>query len=126
MALTARHKALRFFLDHGGYWYNPNEETEFQGRWRSARALADAEQRMRTGDYYIDIEPDPLPWDGDMPYDGPLWIVSLWKGVAPWDRELLGSLSGVAAEADAPYLRVVAAELAAEYIPATEREGVPA
>lgn len=126
MALTARHKALRFFLTYGGYWYNPNEESEFQGRWRAARTLADAEQRLKAGDYYIDIDPDPELWDGDTPYDGPLWIVSLWEGTYPWDRELLGSLGSVAAEEGDPYLRVVAAELAAEYIPVAETQEVTA
>ena len=67
--LTERHKALRFFLDHGGYWYNPNKESEFQGRWRSARTLADAEARMRAGEYWIDVTADPEPWDGEVPWD---------------------------------------------------------
>jgi hypothetical protein len=116
--LTARHRALRFFYDHAGYSYDArNGETPFQGRWRAAQTLTDAEQRLREGPYYIGIEPDDRPWDGDTPYDGPLWIVDLWEGVYPWDRELLGSIGGVAAEPDDPYLRVVAAELAAEYIP---------
>ena len=114
--LTARHKALRFFLDNAGWSYDPLTETPFQGKWKGARTLADAEERMRRGSYYIDIEPDDLPWDGDFPYDGPLWIVSLWEG-AWWEQELLGSLSGVACPKDDPYLRVVAAQLAAEFIP---------
>lgn len=119
--LTERHKALRFFLDHGGYWYNPNKESEFQGRWRSARTLADAEARMRAGEYWIDVTADPEPWDGEVPWDGPVWIVSLYAGPW-WEQELLGSVGSVAAHEGDPYLRVVAAELAAEYI----KEGVSA
>lgn len=126
MALTARHKALRFFFDHAGYSYNPATQTPFQGKWEGARILADAERRLKDGPYYISIGPDPHPWDGDVPYNGPLWIVSLWEGTYPWDRELLGSLGSVAAEENDPYLRVVAAELAAEYIPVAETQEVSA
>lgn len=118
--LTQRRRALRFFLDHAGYSWDPTRETEFQGRWRAARALADAEARLRAGPYYVDVTPDDLPWDGDEPYEGPLWIVSLWQGVGPWERVHLGSLGGVATPTDDdPYIRVVAAELADEHI----REG---
>lgn len=126
MALTARHKALRFFLDHGGYSYDPATQTPFQGKWESARTLADAEERLRKGPYYIEVETDPEPWDGDMPYDGPMWIVTLWRVDDTVQPRVLGSLGGVAAQEDDPYLRVVAAELAAEYIPVAETQEVPA
>src|SRR5688500_4393411 len=118
--LTQRHKALRFFFDRAGYSYDPATESPFQGRWRAARVLTDAERRLREGEYWVDVVPDDLPWDGDFPYDGPLWIVSLYRGPW-WEQELLGSLSGVACPQGDPYLRVVAAELAAEHIP-TEGE----
>lgn len=114
--LTERHKALRFFLDHGGYWYNPNKESEFQGRWRSARTLADAERRLKRGPYFVSTEPDDLPWNGDVPWDGPIWVVTLWRVDGSDVPVAMGSLTGVGAHEGDPYLRVVAAELAAEHI----------
>lgn len=112
--------AERFFYDNAGYAYDPANQTEEQGHIETARGLAHAESRFRNGPYYADVVPDDIPYDGDAPYDGPVWVVTLYRysdGQEP--DELLGSLGGVACESDSdPYIRVVTAELAGEYLPA--------
>lgn len=109
-------EAEQFFYDNAGWSYDPATESEEEGRWRCARVLAEAEARLKAGPYFVDHEPDDLPWDGDVPYDGPLWIVTLYSVAGNLDGEILGSLSSVACEADDPYMRVVAAELASEWL----------
>jgi hypothetical protein len=117
----ARKEALRFFMDHAGYSYDPATETPFQGRWRTAKALTDAERRLKAGPFYVTTEPDDMPWDADVPWDGPVLVVTLWSVDGSDTPTMLGSLSGIGAYEGDPYLRVVAAELADEYLP-----GVPA
>lgn len=107
----------QFFYDHAGWSYNPEMETEEQGRERGARALAAAEKRLKDGPYYVDHTPDDMPWDGDMPYDGPLWNVDLYSVENSTTAVLIGSIGSVACEENSPYMRVVAAELANEHIP---------
>lgn len=109
--------AERFFYDHAGYSYSPATQTPEQGHVESARRLARAEARLNAGPYFVSHEPDDRPWDGDTPYDGPLWTVTLWCVSGTADPEILGSLSSVACEDGDPYLRVIAAELASEYLP---------
>lgn len=121
--------AEQFFYENAGWSYDPATETEEQGRRRGAVALARAEERMKAGPYFVDVEPDPEPYDGDVPYDGPLKVVNLWQMADPtrpeflWQMtdptrpELLGCIGGIACEEGDPYLRVVAAELALEYLP---------
>jgi hypothetical protein len=116
--------AEQFFYDNAEYSWNPATETQEQGRERCARELAAAEQRMKDGPYYVTEEPDPEGIDWDNGYDGDVWVVQLWKNV---DEETygdypLGSLGGVACDEDSPYLRVVAANLALETIPAEQKE----
>lgn len=107
----------QFFYANAGYSYDPLTETPEQGRQRCARVLAAAERRLKTGPYFISVIPDDVPWDGDVPYDGPLWIVQLWSVGASSEAHLIGSIGGVATETDTdPYIRVVSAELASEYI----------
>lgn len=110
-------KDEQFFYDHAGWSYDPKTETERQGRERGAKSLAAAEKRLKDGPYYFTTEPDDVPWDGDLPYDGPLWIVSLWSVRGTASGELIGSIGSVACESGDPYMRVVRAELASEYIP---------
>jgi hypothetical protein len=108
---AALSEAERFFYDHAGNSYNPRIEIE------AARRLAAAEQRMKDGPYFIAVTPDDVPWDGDVPYDGPLWIVGLYSVEGSTDSELIGSIGSVATETVSdPYIRVVAAELASENI----------
>src|SRR4051812_20711304 len=115
MAIPPQPKGIRmndreqFFYDHAGYGYDPKAETAEQGRERCARELAAAETRLLAGPYFVGIEPDSTPWDGDVPYDGPLWTVALYSVADTDQAELIGSLSSVACEAGDDYLRVVAA-----------------
>lgn len=113
MTLT---EAEQFFYEHAGYSYKTGEETPDAGRMRGARELAAAERRLKSGPYYIDVTPDPEPWDGDVPYDGPLWIVELWSVEETAEPKMLGCLGSVACEEGGDYLRVIAAELADEHI----------
>lgn len=110
--------AEQFFYDNAGYCHNPATETEEQGRRSGAVALARAEERMKAGPYLINVEPDPEPYDGDAPYDGPTWVVTLHSVADSTRPEPLGSVGGVACYEGDPYMRVVAAELASEYLPA--------
>lgn len=105
----------QFFYENAGFSYRPDETPE-QGRARCARVLAMAEKKLIIGPYFVSHEPDDQPWDGDVPYDGPLWIVSLWNVADTTEPVRLASLSGVACEESDPYMRVVAAELAAEHL----------
>lgn len=108
-------EAEQFFYDNAGCSYGAGETPE-QGRARCARMLAAAEKKLIDGPYLISHEPDPEPWDGDEPYDGPLWTVSLWTVEGEKEPVLIGAIGSVACEELDPYMRVVAAELAAEYI----------
>lgn len=112
-------EAEQFFFDNAGFSYDPETETPDEGKWRCARVLAEAEARLKAGPYFVGHEPDDQPWYGDFPYDGPLWFVTLYSvaGNVEGD-EILGSIGSVACEAGDPYMRVVAAELASEYLPA--------
>lgn len=115
-------EAEQFFMRHAGWSYDPETETPEQGMIRGARQLAAAEARFKAGPYFANHEPDDQPWDGDEPYDGPLWIVSLYSVAGTSEPELIGSLGSVACEADDPYMRVVIAELASEHIKDDEPE----
>jgi len=114
MSLTEQEQ---FFYDNAGYSYMPARETEEEGRVRCARELARAEDCLKAGPYYIQITDDPEPWDGCEPYEGPLYIVSLYSVENDIQPALIGSLGSVACESeDDPYIRVVSAELALEHI----------
>ncbi len=115
--LTAREA---FFAEHAGVGYQPRVETFEQGQRRGARELAAAERwLLDSADLRVGIEDDPFPWDGDVPWDGPLYVVSIWRDRWPDSDEpqCVASLGSVAVDGlDAPYLRVVAAELADELL----------
>lgn len=114
-------EAEQFFYDNAGYSYDPKTETKVEGRRRCAAALAAAERRLKDGPFFIDYEPDNEPWDGDVPYDGPIWYVGLYSVEGATDSRLLGGMGMVACEEGDPYMRVVAAELALEWIPKNEQ-----
>lgn len=122
--MSATHAAaFRFFYDNAGHSQMPGE-TERQGRTRGAIRLLLAEAALKSGPYFISLEADPEGWDADVPWDGPVWIVSLWH-VRNTDKPvLMDSVGGVGANEDDPYLRVVAAELAAEKLPAPTQSDV--
>lgn len=109
--------AVEFFYEHAAYCHDPVKETEEEGRRRGARALAAAELRAKAGPYFFDAEPDDEPWDGDVPYDGPLWVVTLYSVEGSAVGMPLGALGSVACELDSDYMRVVRAELALGYLP---------
>lgn len=111
-------EAELFFFEHAGFSFDPKTETPDEGRWGCARSLAAAESRLKAGPFYVDHEPDSEPWDADVEWDGPVWVVSLYRVDGSAEPELLGSLGGVGCEDGDPYLRVVAAQLADEYLPA--------
>lgn len=109
-------EAEQFFYEHAGYSYDRATETAEQGRRRGARVLAMAEKKLINGPYFVSREPDPDPWDGDVPYDGPLWVITLWSVAGTAEPVALASLGSVACEPSDSYMRVVAAELAAEHL----------
>lgn len=103
--------ARAFFYEHAGYCRGRHETIE-QARERTAGFLADAEAALAAGPYFITMTPDPEPWDGDVPWDGPVWILSLYGAAGSESAVLLDSIGGVACESGDPYLRVLRAELA--------------
>jgi hypothetical protein len=107
---------VKFFYEHAGYSFNPATETEEEGRMAGARALAEAEGRVKAGPYFFTEEPDDQPWDGDFPYDGPLWHVALLSVEGATGATCVAGIGGVACELDSDYMRVVRAELALEHL----------
>ncbi len=106
--------AEQFFYGNAGWSYDSAIETSDEGRIRCAVALAHAEATLLAGPYWIEVKPDPFPWDGDTPYDGPLWSVFLWSCADTTEPYLVGSLHSVACERYDAYIRVVSAELVSE------------
>lgn len=107
-------EAERFFYEHGNYSWKPKlVESEEEGKVRCARSLAAAERRLVAGPFYVTTDEDSDPWDGEVEWGGPVWVVSLWSVEGTSDRgNLVGSVGGVGCEAGDPYLRVIAAQLA--------------
>lgn len=105
----------QFFYDNAGWGYDPKRETAEHGRACGAVLLASAERQMQlTEGAEVTWEDDPEPWDGDVPWDGPVYGAVLRKG-----SEVLGSLWGITLAGELgsdPYCRVVAAELALEHL----------
>jgi len=111
-------EAERFFYENAPSSYDPTTETEEQGRINGARQLAAAEERLTSGPYFVSIEPETEAYEGSFPYEGPLFVVCLFTLSNSTDAELIGSTGNVACEESDPYMRVLGAELALEYIPA--------
>lgn len=104
-----------FFYEHAGYSYDPATQTPNDGRREGAGALADAERWATDHDLTVVWERDPEPYDGDVPYDGPMWVALL----VPYDggvSDVRAAIGGVAIDSEhpdaTPYGRVIAAELA--------------
>jgi hypothetical protein len=91
----------------------------------SAIELMVAETAMLEKPYFIGVEPDPMPYDGDAHYDGPVWTVTLYTVVDRMEPAIAASMGGVAGERDDPYIRITAAELAYDEIvaPWLKRKG---
>jgi hypothetical protein len=112
----------QFFYEHAGYSRRMDESSS-SGKTRMAIRLAAAEKRMLDAGAEVWWEADDIPYDGDVPYDGPLWVAVLRAPVSPDDPCLdneLGSLGSIAIDSpdpeSDPYARVVSAELADEYL----------
>ena len=111
---TRTHKIVltedeQFFYDHAGYAHGMDEPS-WSGRVRCAVLLADAEAALnRATDVHVEWEHDPEPWDGDVEWDGSVWMCAVIR-----DGVSLASLCGIACSDGDPYMRVVAAELASE------------
>jgi hypothetical protein len=88
------------------------EESKGDSKLSSAQLLA-AETVMMVGPWYIGVEPDPMPYDGDEHYSGPVWTVTLYSVQNSATPKILASMGGVV---DGPRGRVVAAELAYDEI----------
>jgi hypothetical protein len=108
--------AYQFFLKHAGYSVNPGE-TQIQGRRRSARELARAEQHASSMGVSFHWEVDDLDsseWsDEEPPY--PQWCCVARTA----DGKVFASLCGIDFGRDSepwgdPYRRVVEADLATE------------
>lgn len=108
---------VRFFFDNGGFSYNPETETEEEGKLRSARDLAAAEAWAKTNyltfDWNLDPEPDLSACDCGEDH-GPVYTVVLFDPAGV----VLGSLGGITFGEGGlwgdPYRRVVEAEVAYE------------
>ena len=94
--------------DGAGWCYDPARETADRGRVRSFLSAARAMYAYRhDGDAYVDWTPSEFPWDGDAPYDGPLWDATLYVGDSP-----AASLCCIAADSPRdPYCLVIEGEL---------------
>lgn len=116
-----------FFHEHAGWHYDPASETSEQGRERTARELANAEQYAREHGWWAEIEPDPDVMEDDVDSVGlvergemvnlsvTLFAPAEGNPVIRAGGNVLGSLGGIVVPSESdPYLRVVAAELAAE------------
>ena len=116
---TVDREAVEFFRLHAGYMVRKGQSIA-EAMEESARTLADAERRLKAGPYFVSLEPDPEGWDADVEWCGPVWIMTLWDVADETTPHTLGSLAGIGAYEGDPYLRVVAAELAAASLPGSD------
>lgn len=112
----------QFFYETAPYSWDPEKETEISGRVKAAIAYAEAERVRKLRGFTVDWEQSPEPWDGDFPYDGPMWVASLWSPTGLHnDPECTGvSLGAIAIDSCAPEHtddgRVIAAQLMIQYL----------
>lgn len=115
-SMPYRAESVEFFLQHAGWSWQPQTETEDEGHGRSARELAQAELWANTaGALVFEWEDDP-DYDGD---DGPAYgCLARRQG----QRDVLASLWDITFTNDSPvpgrdpYCRVVEAELALDIL----------
>lgn len=120
--------ATQFFFKHAGYSYNPQTETRLQGRWRGAKALAEAEAFAKKQEWSFEWqleEEDPRIVFGEPdavngPFynpDNEFWCCVLRANTGDYadnrDGQILQSLGMIEAPS-VEYRRVVEAELALE------------
>jgi hypothetical protein len=124
--VTPHEQAVRFFYRNAGISYNPAKETREQGKRRSARALANAEQKAKDAGIQFRFSHEPYPdtsWMDESQLEefrqgGTVMLDALAILPCPdhsgckHDR-VLASLGGIHASGFSdPYLRVVSAEIA--------------
>lgn len=118
-------KQEQFFYDHAGFGYDPAIETVEQGKRRSAREMARAENWARYWSFVFIIEPDQDVDDSWMDNETAEYQAE-WRGQAWWcqmvaaDGSVVQSLSGCYGDSD--YERVVKAELALQQLAEVEQE----
>jgi len=107
----------KFFYAHAGYSYNPQAETEEQGRARCAVQLAQAEEKARQGGYAFEWQIDPdvtaADWSTDMDHE--TWLCTMYNEAG----EHVSNLGGIDFGPDGSpygdtYKRVIEAEIASE------------
>jgi hypothetical protein len=114
-------KPAQFFHAHAGYSWQPEKETQAQGRRRCARALAAAELAGREAGLSFMWSIDPHTDSSDWSDERPAWRV--WQCVCiDQANRVRASLHGIDFGRDGephgdPYARVVEAELAHEALP---------
>ncbi len=106
----------QFFYDNAGWAYDPKWETPEHGKAVCAILLAKAERTLKQkSDVTVEWEYDPEPWDGDVEWDGPVYVAIMIRETDESGREILSNLGGIAmTNLDDPYRRVIEAELALE------------
>lgn len=118
-------KRYAFFYEHAGWSYDPASETSEQGRERCARELAEAEEQMVRRGWYVRVLDDPDVMDDDVDSIGLVArgeCVNLFVDLHNEQGRRIASIGGVTVPFDDdPYIRVLAAELAAELL-ATHQE----
>ena len=117
-----QNEAVKFFYENAGYSYGKGETRE-QGRRRTARALATAEQYASTQGWVVDWELEEGVWEdfygeGETAENVEQVVVAILKDA---NGKVLGSLGGITESFDSAtnrrYRRVVEAELDLEAIP---------
>lgn len=108
-----RSPAESFFNAHAEATPLPGE-SQREARRRNARELAAAEEVLRNGPYFVWFEPDDEPAEGAQ---GPVWAAMLYTVERSTEAEHIVTLHGLMCPDRSPYLRVVAAELARDYLP---------
>lgn len=118
--MWTRERAEEFFYQQAGYSVpvGADEAQTEQARRERARELASAEAELVHGAFFVTVHDDPELWNGDEPWDGPVYIVSISEvSTCGTDTEVIASLGGVAVDGpDDPYIRVVTAQLMAEHL----------
>src|SRR5579872_2916121 len=107
--------AEKFFYEHGGYSYDPKKETPTQGRRRSAKAAAKAEEIASRLGWSFKWEEDQEPYEmGDAETEMPAEVLSCV--LFDEDGNVLESLSSIGMSGnfreDNSYKRIVESELA--------------
>jgi hypothetical protein len=112
MNTTTITDAVSFFMEYGGYSYDPKTQAKEQGQRESAEALAKAEAwAAANGVSFTWSDDDPMP---DEPASSTCEIC-----IASRRGEIIGSL-GAITDATDEYRRVVQAELALEAMPSAQ------